>query len=49
MNIKAKISIPPTDIQNEFIENLEIKNNCCVLFKNNTIYLIFSKKNNLNK
>jgi hypothetical protein len=33
MNIKAKISIPPTDIQNEFIENLEIKNNFCVLFK----------------
>ena len=49
MNIKAKINIPPTDIENEFIDNLETKSNFCVLFRNNIIYLIFSKKiaNNL--
>lgn len=49
MNIKAIINIPPTEMDNEFTNNLEIKNNICVLYKNKSIYLIFSKKiaNNL--
>ena len=44
MNIKAKLIIPPTDSQNEFVNNLEYKKNLCVLMNNNKFYLIFSKQ-----
>lgn len=45
MNIQAKLNIPPTDEKNNFVENLEIKKNFCVLKSNNNkFYLIFSKK-----
>ena len=45
MNIKAKLIIPPTDSQNEFVNNLEYKKNFCVLMNNNKkFYLIFSKQ-----
>ena len=44
MNIKAKLTIPPTDNQNEFVNNLECKKKFCILIKNNKFFLIFSKQ-----